>query len=181
MAHNKYMMSERVKAYFQRELDERSELNEETNCLVWTGAFYPDGYGRYNVKRSGNQPWFIQKYLDKIDARHAITPHRLAWLVSGEWFTNGRAIMRHKCGNKACINVLHLEVGNHTDNYHDGIANGERKPKGYVKNQTPDHIKDYIRAELVEGRSVYSLSNELNMYMNTIICYRDAMIKQGKL
>lgn len=177
MSKTQYQMSKKVSEWFQQEIDNNTE--RQGSCLIWTGAYSRDGYGRYNVVRSQRQPEYVKQYLDRINVKWVIAPHRLAYLIDGGWFNASKKLVRHQCSQKGCCEVNHLVVGDDADNYHDAVKRGERLQGGYSRRDTPDHIKEYIRSELRDGRSAYSVAKELGMYINTIICYRDAMIKQG--
>lgn len=76
---------------------------DENGCLVWTGALSSSGYG--NVYFRGSN-W---------------NAHRLAWtLVNGE--VPGDLDVNHKCWNKACVNVEHLNLATRSQNvfYREG-------------------------------------------------------------
>src|SRR5690625_3029791 len=82
--------------------DLRTQWTEE-GCLVWTGALSSAGYGNVYFKGSN---W---------------NAHRLAWtLVNGE--PPRELEVNHKCWNKACVNVDHLNLATRSQNafYREG-------------------------------------------------------------
>ena len=54
--------------------------------------------------------------------------HRYIYIQNFGEIPNG-LLVRHKCDNRKCINIDHLELGTHKDN-HDDCVNRGRKPKG---------------------------------------------------
>lgn len=61
------------------------------DCIIWDKYITPSGYG--HIKRDG-KPQRVHKYLYE---------QRFGKVPSGY-------VLDHLCRNKACINVLHLEV-----------------------------------------------------------------------
>ena len=61
-------------------------------CLVWTGARNPDGYGR-----------------KKVGGRSAMLVHRLAYEVEVGPIPAGMEV-DHLCFNRACVCIEHLEA-----------------------------------------------------------------------
>lgn len=55
--------------------------------------------------------------------------HRLAWCVAGRELPPKPFILRHRCHNRRCVNVDHLEVGTHRDNLRDAVAAGRMPGK----------------------------------------------------
>jgi hypothetical protein len=80
---------------------------QEGNCRLWIGEKDAAGYGRttiYNKHyRSHVLSMLISKKITKI-------PDNL--------------IVRHKCSNKNCIAIEHLELGTHKENEQDKIRDG---------------------------------------------------------
>jgi hypothetical protein len=66
--------------------------------------------------------------------------HRFIYLTQKGPIPDGMEI-RHKCDNPLCINPDHLEIGTHTDNMHDMVIRGRRKPT---------HGSNNPKAKLVE-------------------------------
>src|SRR5699024_10734828 len=97
-----------LKTEFERASSTREAFDlrtqwDENGCLVWTGALSSSGYG--NVYFRGSN-W---------------NAHRLAWtLVNGE--VPGDLDVNHKCWNKACVNVEHLNLATRSQNvfYREG-------------------------------------------------------------
>ncbi|MFT8551785.1 MAG: HNH endonuclease signature motif containing protein [Acetobacter okinawensis] len=74
-------------------------------CHVFTGAKFRNGYGA------------IQ------DGKKKVKAHRVAWEAEHGPIPSGQVI-RHKCGNRACCNVTHMELGTRAENSYDCIAEG---------------------------------------------------------
>ncbi len=74
-------------------------------CLIWTGALYPNGYGRVRLAgRTG--------YAHRLAYEEAIGP------------IPGRAQVDHHCDRKACIAPNHLFLGSHRANARDAASKG---------------------------------------------------------
>ena len=84
-------------AHFWKHVDVRAN----SVCWFWQGA-KRNGYGRF--RRRG--------------------AHRLVYELAKGPIPEDLMI-RHMCGNKSCVNPLHLEVGTMADNARDGIRLGE--------------------------------------------------------
>lgn len=85
---------------------------DDRGCTQWTGAtFGPDGYGAF-----------------VLDGQ-TIGAHRAAWILARGAIGAG-LVVRHKCDNRPCVNVEHLELGTHLDNARDCIRR-ERKATGH--------------------------------------------------
>ena len=79
---------------------------EDANgCIEWTGARHGNGYGKFMVagKRYSAHRWSYERFIGPI--------------------TDGMVI-RHKCGNRPCVNPAHLEVGTQKQNCEDTVAHG---------------------------------------------------------
>lgn len=97
--------------------------DKETGCLLWTSQKRL-GYGRFRVPPG---KW--------------VTAHRIAWeLVNGP-IPEGMTV-DHKCRNRACLNVEHLEVVTPQENIRRGLVfrTYERKAcsNGHVYADMPD-------------------------------------------
>ena len=83
-------------------------------CLEWTGYRDKAGYGHLRVGPRGK-----------------MRPHRLVWELANGPIPDGLKI-RHRCDNRACCLLSHLELGTQADNVQDMRERGrERKAKGY--------------------------------------------------
>lgn len=102
-------------------------------CWFWKGQKVND-YGRFRSERA----------------------HRFAYEISKGPIPQD-LLVRHMCGNKLCVNPIHLEIGTMADNAHDGIRLGEvlrGERNGKSKLKTAD--VEYIRAnpENLSGRTL---------------------------
>lgn len=74
-------------------------------CLVWTGAVTPKGYGE--VFWNGR----------------TVRAHRVAWELSRSPVPEGLWVL-HTCDNRLCCNPLHLFLGDNLANNRDKAAKG---------------------------------------------------------
>lgn len=88
-----------------------------TGCLVWTGATEQFGYGVFRVGA-------------KVRKAHVV-----AWELEHGAVPVG-ALLMHLCDVPSCVNVAHLRLGTHKQNFDDMVAKGRRRwfrkppPKG---------------------------------------------------
>ncbi len=111
----------------------------EGGCTEWTGTITSAGYG--NVKYQGRM-W---------------QAHRVAWVLDGKELKD-TDLINHRCWNKICVNVEHLEVvtrsqngmyksgpqRNNTSGYRNVYANGSGWVAAVTK--TIDGVKKKFHA-----------------------------------
>jgi hypothetical protein len=78
-------------------------------CMEWQGTFINSGYGYLGSRQT--------------DVRLA---HRAAWFFVHGRIPSGMHVM-HKCDNKRCVNVEHLQLGTRKDNMQDSSLKGRAK------------------------------------------------------
>jgi hypothetical protein len=85
----------------------------ETPCLTWTGSKTTAGYG--NVRIGG-----VNHYVHRLvyEAHHGPIPKRI---------NDDRAVLDHRCRNRACANINHLEL----------VTNRENILRGDIKRAQP--------------------------------------------
>jgi hypothetical protein len=100
---------------FKKESMRETEIAGEWigDCFICT-SHRPSTYGYPCVTRNGK--WWKMSRFIYTQAYGAIPPG---------------LVVRHKCDNRACININHLELGTHWDNVQDKVARG-RSAKGLV-------------------------------------------------
>lgn len=98
-----FVKSER---YDDPELAFAARTERRGDCLVWTGATYPSGYGQLRINNK------------------VVRAHRYAWERANGPIPEGMVI-DHMCFNRACVNVNHLRVG--TDSLNKQNLAGARK------------------------------------------------------
>jgi hypothetical protein len=84
-------------------------INPHTECWLWTGAGYQNGYGEIYVHES---------------VRRVVSVHRaMASLACGLDLTK-REVVRHTCDERRCFNPEHLRVGSQKENLEDMVRKG---------------------------------------------------------
>lgn len=88
----------------ERRFWKRVSKNKNSECLIWTGSFYPNGYGRFNYNNI------------------RLGAHRISYMLNTGHIDTGNVI-HHICNNKQCVNPKHLESITSKQNikkYYDG-------------------------------------------------------------
>lgn len=100
----------------------RTERDEDSGCLVWTGGREVDGYGRLGV-----------------DGK-LMRAHRYAWERVNGPIAPGKQV-DHTCYRRDCVEVGHLRLASHSENARNrsgampgtatGVRNVHRNKKGF--------------------------------------------------
>jgi len=102
----------RERANWTALLASKSELDEDTGCIVWQG-YLSQGYGRLGMGGT------------------AVLAHRLSWALYHLESPGGRLVCHH-CDRPACINPEHLFVGTVIDNNRDRHRKGRSVMPGCI-------------------------------------------------
>lgn len=133
-------------------------LELTTPCIPTSLSKTGNGYGQITVK-----------------GVHLLA-HRLAYtLAYGE--PPPGAMIRHLCGNRACVNPVHLVAGTHEENMqdrddHGRTARGERHGCAKLTYQQVEEIKARLAAK-EKGRAI---AKAFGVHESTI-----SMIKRGRI
>ena len=128
----------------------------EGDCLVWAGDTGSNGYGR--LRHAGCESYPAHKLMYEL--HHGKVPAGL--------------VVRHRCDNRPCINVAHLEVGTHKDNAQDRVKRGRsRNVSGehHGRSKLTQAQVDEIRRRYIPGRygsGSHVLAREFGVTQSTI-------------
>jgi|GEM_PF-856147 len=128
----------RPKVHFERRLEDYPPPTPQpTRCRLWQGAVDRDGYGIINVT-----------VCDMVKSHGRKRAHRWVWeAVYGPLIPE--LVVRHKCDNRPCFRLSHLEIGTVADNNRDTV---ERNHAGAPWKVSPSQV-ERIRAEREAGMS----------------------------
>lgn len=108
--------------------------NSLGDCELWPNYIAPNGYGQLSV-----------------DGK-TVYAHRAMWeLVNGP-IPVGQ-VVRHKCDNRGCVRLSHLELGTYQDNSDDCTSRG-RQAKGSMLPQTKLTEEQIEQIQQASGRQV---------------------------
>jgi hypothetical protein len=137
-------MEESKEEMFWKLVDKLSEQK----CWLWKG-YTVNGYGRFSGK-GVNRP-----------------AHRFSWFLANgpipKELGGRKLVIRHLCGNRLCVNPLHLKLGTYSDNNRDRYA---------VNNYTAlifsiDEIRE-IWARRKNGESYSAIGHIMNHHQAAI-------------
>lgn len=97
---------------------------QRTNCRLWQGPIDQDGYGVRTTKH--------------LRERKRI--HRWIWEMANGPIPPGM-VVRHKCDNRVCYRLSHLELGTVADNNRDAAERGHLG----VRSLTPSQVVEIQR------------------------------------
>lgn len=97
-----------------------------SDCIEWTGYIRPDGYGKATLHG---------EYM---------LAHRKVWIEAHGWIPSHLEV-RHKCDNKRCINLDHLELGTRSQNMIDRVHRGKRGRTCKLRPQDIPVIRERLR------------------------------------
>ena len=127
-----------IRLFELQTLLENGKRDENTGCLLYTGCLDVNGYG-YNGPKG--------------------FAHRHRWQLENPEVTLTPDIqVRHKCPNKSCFAIDHLELGTALDNARDKIRDGtqpmgENHPCAKLANEIAQKIKDNYDNETQQVRA----------------------------
>lgn len=115
--------SGRPKVTVRRTLDDYpAPTPQPTPCRLWQGAVDSDGYGHMADRNRGRG--------------HKKYAHRWVWEAVHGPIPVG-LVVRHKCDNRVCIRLSHLELGTVADNNRDAQERGHLGP---VRVMSPSEV-----------------------------------------
>ena len=118
----------RPRKTFNRTLDEfPAPTPQPTPCVLWQGPVDRYGYGVLSGRGHGSG-----------NHHKRIRAHRWVWEMHNSELLPG-LVVRHKCDNRVCINLDHLELGTQGDNVRDAA---ERGHLGAVRVLTPSQVRE---------------------------------------
>jgi len=114
-----------------KRFDEKYVWDPVTDCLVWTAARHPKGYGRFAFQGKNH------------------LAHRVAWFLEhGEWPSLD---LDHLCENTGCVNVEHLEDVTNAENMrrrYDNLTSCKRgHPVSEMSQQKRQRVCNACRRE----------------------------------
>lgn len=100
---------------------------QKTLCRLWQGAVDRDGYGIFTRRHHGTTK--------------SKRVHRWIWEQRYGPIPEG-LVVRHKCDNRVCYRLSHLELGTVADNNRDAQ---ERQHLGPVRAMSPSEVREVWR------------------------------------
>ena len=81
----------------------KCSVQSESGCWIWSGTFWPNGYGMFALQRVPGEP-----------ARYVLA-HRYSFELNGGVIPEG-LVIDHLCRVRACVNPSHLEPVTNREN-----------------------------------------------------------------
>jgi hypothetical protein len=126
----------------------------ESGCKIWPMGINSAGYGHFSIK---DKSYNVSRLLYKTT-------------YPGEYTG---LVVRHKCDNRACCNIEHLEIGTQSENLMDA---SKRKRLRFGSENNKTHLKE---EQVLEMRKLYPSKSTLELaklYNTSPGTIRDAII-----
>lgn len=91
-----------------------------TGCLLWTGAAWPTGYGKFSIRG------------------RLCRAHRVSWEIAHGPIPDG-LLVRHDCDTPSCVNPDHLRLGTDAENSRDKVSRGRNRNPIADRERTATH------------------------------------------
>ncbi len=130
-----------------------------SGCWLWTGALDGHGYGHF---------WMDGEIMKA---------HRASWILHRGAIPDGKWLL-HRCDNPACVNPIHLFLGDRTANMRDMAAKGRQvfqvsperaaRGSGVFGSRLEEGQVATIKRELARGVSLARIAREYGVCKATI-------------
>jgi hypothetical protein len=129
-----------------------SKLALSGDCVVWTAAKYPKGYGAFKLK-----------------SYTLVQAHRAAFeFYHGRPIANGKILM-HSCDTPSCVNPLHLAEGTRADNNADMVCkNRQQKGSRHAYAVLNETAVRQARLRYANGETLTEMAKEFGVSVPTM-------------
>ena len=113
----------------------------KSNCIEHDGCITSNGYGKVGTRKYGTR-----------------VAHRVAWIEANGEIPEGMVVM-HKCDNRKCVNLDHLQLGTQKDNIQDMFSKGREVRYGgdshwnsKLTSEDIPRVRDMLRLGVTQAR-----------------------------
>lgn len=148
------MKNKHILLFWSKVDKEKSDIfYNDTRCWEWIAGKDHDGYGRFNIKPN--------KY----------GAHRISWLLYYGEIPENMFVLHH-CDNPACVNPLHLFLGNQQDNEDDKVRkNRQSHGEQHGRHKLTEKQVSEIRERYSNGSVSYmQLAKEYGI-SKALVCF----------
>lgn len=122
-----------------------------SGCWLWAGGYTVQGYGTFSFRGAG------------------AAAHRVAWELFRGHRPKGSMVRHVRCGNRACVNPDHLELGDASENAGDTVRDG-RSTRGERQggSRLTAAMVAVARSRVAAGEFVKTVAEDLRVHVKTL-------------